>query len=199
MKVIGLCGGSGSGKGSVCRAFSRYDIPSIDADAVYHYLTSSPGACLDELKAEFGQSVVKNGALDRSVLRELVFSGEDAPVKQARLNSITHKSVLDEIRKLISTYRNDGRKGVLVDAPMLFESGFDKECQYTIAVTADQNVRIARIMLRDSITFDQAYRRISLQKSDSWLIENTDFHICNNSTLDDLADRVAQIYDQIFC
>ncbi len=198
MKVIGLCGGSGSGKGAVSRAFLSLGIPFIDADAVYHSLTSELGPCLDELVSEFGASIVKDGALDRNALREIVFSGDNASIKQSRLNSITHKYVLLKIRSIIDEYAKDGVKGVIVDAPLLFESGFDSECDHTISVTADQNLRIARIMLRDKITYEQAYRRISLQKSDAWLLKNTDFNILNEGSLEELGLRVKEIYSTIF-
>ena len=198
MKVIGLCGGSGSGKGTVAQIFSSFNIPSIDADEVYHEITSKDGACLRELVREFGSGIVSGGALDRKALRQIVFVGEDAPQKQERLNTITHKYVLSEIRERINRYRVLGVRGVIVDAPMLFESGFNSECDLTISVTADTNLRIARIMIRDSIDFETAYNRIKRQKSDSWLISNTDYHICNESNFDLLYEQVASLFNQIF-
>lgn len=199
MKVIGLCGGSGSGKGTVAEIFASFNIPSIDADRVYHEITSTSGPCLDELMREFGASIVSGGALDRRALRDIVFVGDDAEIKQKKLNSITHKYVLDEIRHRIITYRARGYLGVVIDMPLLFECGFNTECDYTISVTADTNLRIARIMIRDSIDFDTAYNRIKLQKPDAWLEENTDFTIKNDGDLDLLYKQVESIYKKIFC
>ncbi len=199
MKVVGLCGGSGSGKGTVAKIFASFNIPSIDADRVYHEITSTAGPCLNELKREFGSGIVSGGALDRRALRDIVFVGDDASEKQKKLNSITHKYVLDEIRHRIDRYRTSGYLGVVVDIPLLFECGFNTECDHTISVSADTNLRIARIMIRDSIDYDTAYNRIKLQKSDSWLRENTDFTIQNDGDLDLLYRQVELLYKKIFC
>lgn len=198
MKVIGLCGGSGSGKGTVAKIFSSFNIPSIDADKVYHEITSTAGPCLYELEREFGSRIVSGGALDRAALRNIVFTGSDAKEKQEKLNRITHKYVLDEIRRRIDSYRREGCHGVIIDMPLLFECGFNAECDYTISVTADTNLRIARIMIRDSIDYDTAYNRIKLQKNDSWLAENTDFTIKNDGDFDLLYKQVELLYKQIF-
>ena len=198
MKVIGLCGGSGSGKGAVADIFASFNIPSIDADRVYHEITSHKGRCLDELVSEFGTGIICGGALDRRALRDIVFAGDTSQQKQKKLNSITHKYVLDEIRHRIEGYRSSGYPGVIVDAPLLFESGFNTECDLTISVLADTNLRIARIMIRDSIDFDTAYNRVKLQKSDAWLVANTDFSIKNDGDFDLLYKQVELLYKTIF-
>ena len=163
MKIIGLCGGSGSGKGAVARIFSSFGILHIDTDRVYHEITSHPSECLDALVAEFGIEIAPDGALDRARLREIVFSEPSSNEKLRRLNRISHKFVIAEIELLIENYKANGAKGVLIDAPLLFESGLDGRCEKVIAVTASKEVRIARIMLRDGITLDAARKRISAQ------------------------------------
>ena len=95
MTVIGICGGSGSGKGAVCSIFLSLGMPSIDTDAVYHELTSWQSPCLKELMAEFGAQVGNGGRLNRTLLRELVFTPPFVKEKQSRLNEITHKYVPD--------------------------------------------------------------------------------------------------------
>ena len=78
MKIIGLCGGSGSGKGAVCDLFLELGIPSIDTDALYHKMTSSDSPCLRALAEEFGASIIDvHGKLDRAVLRGIVFSSTE--------------------------------------------------------------------------------------------------------------------------
>ena len=85
MKVIGLCGGSGSGKGKVCEIFSTLSVSSIDTDSVYHKLTSCESSCLRELVDEFGNGILNaKGGLDRSVLREIVFSSENSALKSRK-------------------------------------------------------------------------------------------------------------------
>ena len=101
MKVIGLCGGSGSGKGVVAEIFSSHNIPIIDADAIYHGLTSSPGQCLDELREEFGEEIIRNNALYRPALAKIVFASENAAERRSRLNEITHKFVMNRERTML--------------------------------------------------------------------------------------------------
>ena len=198
MKVIGLCGGSGSGKGAVSSLFGTYGIPAIDTDAVYHDITSHPSDCLDALSREFGPRVVKDGGLDRAALREIVFFSPDSEGKLERLNAITHKYIIAETEKIISAYEKRSVPGVIIDAPLLFESGLDKRCDTVIAVVANREVRLARIMLRDGITLESARARIDAQLSDVRLAEMADLVIRNDGTLDELKSAVRAAYEQIF-
>ena len=198
MKIIGLCGGSGSGKGAVSSLFGNYGIPAIDTDAVYHDITSHPSDCLDALASEFGPSVVNGGRLDRATLREIVFNSPDSAEKLNRLNAITHKYIIDETEKIISAYEKNGFRGVIIDAPLLFESGLDKRCDTVIAVLANREVRIARIMLRDGITLDAARARIDAQLSDAELVNRANIIIRNDGRIDELKSAVRLAYEQIF-
>lgn len=198
MKIIGLCGGSGSGKGTVASVFSRLQIPSVDTDAVYHHITSYLSPCVLELRREFGECVVKDGALDRSRLRDVVFDPEFVLKRQPRLNEITHKYVVDEVERLLSEYEKSGVRGAIIDAPLLIESRLHEKCDTVIAVVADREVRIARIMLRDSIDYIRAKNRIDSQMPDVELAKYADIVISNNGTYDELCKAVRAAYDQIF-
>ena len=198
MKIIGLCGGSGSGKGTVSSLFNRFGVIAIDTDRVYHEITSHPSECLISLAREFGSEIVKNGALDRAKLREIVFDPLYSDIRLARLNEITHKYVIAETERLIIEYDMAGRKGVIIDAPLLFESGLDKRCDVVISVVANSEVRIARIMLRDGISLESARRRIDSQIPDSVLIQKSDYVICNDGDLDHLYGEVLSVHNKIF-
>lgn len=198
MKVIGLAGGSGTGKGTVCAAFEKYNITAIDTDDVYHRLTSTVNSpCLAALKSEFGECVISSdGILDRAELAKIVFA-EDGASKRERLNKIAHSFVLDEVRRMIGQLSDSGYDAVLVDAPLLFESGFDKECDIILCVISEKNARVERIMMRDNITRDAALKRIGAQLDDEFLIRNSDYIIYNNGSLQDLDNAVADIADKI--
>ena len=198
MKVIGLSGGSGSGKGYVAGLFESRGARTIDTDAVYRELTSSHGECMDELIAEFGKEISdSNGALERAVMRKLVFSGEKAEYNRARLNQISHRHVLRKVRSLILELQASDVPVVLVDAPLLFESGFDKECDAVICVTAPVDVRISRIMERDGISKEAALARISTQLSDEILADRSDYVIDNSGDNATLSSDVDRIYNSI--
>ena len=113
MKIIGLCGGSGSGKGVVANLFLRYGIPGIDTDAVYHQLTSSKSPCLDALVSEFGAEILSDdGALDRRKLSRIVFADNSSSKMREKLNLISHKYVLDSTREILSDYEKLTRSTV---------------------------------------------------------------------------------------
>lgn len=183
IKIIGLCGRSGSGKGYVSRLFGARGIPSVDTDAVYRELMSggreTPSECLAEVIREFGESVISpDGGLDRQSLADIVF----APGAQERLrtlDAITHKYILAECLRIISEYKKRGIKAVLLDAPLLFESGFDANCDITVFVSAPEKTCVSRICRRDCITPNKAQQRLATQKSVAELRSLCDEEIVN--------------------
>ncbi len=198
MKVIGLCGGSGSGKGAVSRIFLEYGIPTVDTDAVYRELTSGDGECMRALIRQFGEKIaLSDGSLNRAELRKIVFSGADKDLRREKLNEISHKFILDTTRDILRAYRAEGRELAAIDAPLLFESGFNRECDLTVAVVADSETRIERIARRDGITRAEAQARINTQIPDTQLMEMADFTIINNSSLADLRESVSELLVKI--
>ena len=198
MKVIGLCGGSGSGKGRVCEIFAELGVPSIDTDLVYRDMTLRDSPCLRALRQEFGDKVVsQDGSLNRAFLRTLVFGGDNATLNRDKLNSITHKFILDETRNILSQYERAGVLAAIVDAPLLFESGFASECDLTVCVTADEGVRISRIALRDGISESDAKKRISGQIPDEELSRRCDFVIKNDGDITSLRQQVVNLHKKI--
>ncbi len=193
--IIGICGGSGSGKSFACSILSTYGYPIIDADNIYHVLISSHTDCTKEIFDRFGQAVFNSdGVPDRALLAKVVFNDKTA---LADLNAITHRHVLSEMERLIEVYNQEGRNTVVCDVPLLFESGFNKKCDVTIAVVADYDKRVARIIARDKITTDAAMLRISKQISDCELVEKCDFTVYNNTDECDLKKQLDLIIDKI--
>jgi len=195
MKIIGLTGGSGAGKGEVCKAFLRLGIESIDTDKISREITRK-GECLIELVENFSGDILKDdGELDRKKLAYIAFSSKE---NHANLNKITHKYILKECNRIMLEMQSSGSKAVIIDAPMLFESGFDKNCDIIISVIADLEKRVGRIKKRDGITDEQAENRIKNQKCDGFFIENSDYAIYNNFDLNDVYTQVLKIYNIIF-
>lgn len=197
LKVVGLCGGSGSGKSTVCSVFEQHGVPTIDTDAIYHELTSHDSECLRELVLAFGDEIVRDGALHRPTLAAIVFAKNADKSLRDKLNKITHKHVLDEVRRRLAELESLGALLTVVDVPLLFESGFDKECDAVIAVVADTDVRVERIIARDSITREHALARISAQYANEWLVAHADHVIDNNTTTDELAKQICEIINKI--
>lgn len=197
MKIIGLAGGSGSGKTTVCKLFSEFGYAFINTDEVYHALTSTATPCLDDLVCEFGREILNPGySLNRKKLADIVFNdGEGEKLK--KLNKIAHFHVLRETEEIIASLSDECFCGVLVDAPLLFESGFDKKCDFIVSVIADEAVRIKRIVERDGISEEKAFARIKTQASDEFLKENSHFLIVNDGDFDALRVSVREISEKI--
>lgn len=194
MTVIGITGPSGAGKGVLSKILNeKYGFPVIDADKVYHSLVSSPSACLDEIKSNFGEDVIgENGALDRRALGRLVL-GEEKRSKLELLNRITHKYVIDEIKKTVETYRSIHLTACIIDAPLLIEAGLCEECDLTLSVLANKEKRAERISLRDNISIHDANKRIKSQKDDGFYIQNTEYTLNNDSDINSLLSSVIKI------
>ena len=197
MTVIGLCGGSGSGKGTVARLFEGYGVPSIDADAVYRDITVPGSELIKKLALTFGDSIIdKHGGLDRVALAKIVFDPTNKS-ELDKLNKITHEFVIRETVRRIDVLGSEGCEFVIFDAPLLFESGFNEKCALIISVLADKDIRIKRITARDGITPERAEARIASQLSNEYLIERSDFVIYNNGSEQELAAQVAPIANKI--
>ncbi len=196
MIVIGLTGGSGVGKGCVCQEFSKYNINSIDTDKTAREVCGSGKPCLNELVANFGKTILNpDGTLNRKTLASIAFSDKG---KHALLNKITHHYILNEVRSWLDSQRNEKRIAAIVDAPLLFESGFDKECNVIIAVTASRDKRIERLLHRDIIPLEAIELRLSKQWNDDFYTEKSNFVIQNNGSLTDIAEQVEAVYNHLF-
>ena len=195
MLVIGLTGCTGSGKGCVGQCFLSYGINTIDTDMVSREVCRKGSPCLSELTDCFGKCILNDdGTLNRKKLAELAFSDAD---KHKKLNSITHKHILDDVRKWLNVCEANGDAAAIVDAPLLYESGFDKECDIIIAVIAPKETRVGRIRLRDGITVAEINARMSKQTEDEFYTQNADFIIVNDSTVSALQTQVDAIYSEI--
>ena len=199
MKIIGLTGQSGAGKGLVASLFAELGIPSVDTDAVYHELLVPPSPCLDELRTEFGDSILKaDGTLDRKAMASLVFEPTDeAKTRRQRLNEITHRYVIERTFAIFAEYETQGCKAAIIDAPLLIEAGLHHRCNHVIAVLADREVRVGRLLQRDNLSFEQISARLDAQPDESFYLEHADSLIYNNGTTQELKSCVSSLFEEV--
>lgn len=187
MNIIGLTGHSGSGKTTVAKIMSEHGFYHIDCDKLVHDKVYKNKNILDKITDTFGDGFVKDGVLDRKPLAKLVFTDKEA---YNTLMSIIRKAIIEEIEYEIS---QNSKRHILLDAPTLFEFGFNTRCSTIIGVISDNALN--RICIRDGIDEQAAKLRLSNQKDAEFYRENCNIIIENNSDLESLkiqVDKIAQ-------
>lgn len=192
MKIIGLTGGSGTGKGTVAALMQAHGAGWVDADAVYHTLCTQNQKMLGELAQTFGDVLTETGTLDRKKLAGIVFSDRE---KLSLLNQITTPYIRRASVEAI--LEQAGRPIVLYDAPTLFESGADTLCQSVIGVLADRETRIRRVIERDGLSEQAARARVLAQPEDDFYRARCAYLIENNGSLTLLAQAVDALYQKL--
>lgn len=187
MKVIGLTGQTGAGKGTFCKVLEKHGIPFLDTDKTAREVVEKGTPCLAELAAHFGDEILnQDGTLKRSRLGEIAFSDK----KQLdALNSITHKYITEKVSLWLETKRKEGFTSAFIDAPQLFESRENEICDITVALLANDDIRLSRIIDRDGIDEEYAKKRMSSQKDEHFFIEKCDYVIYNNGSEEDLVNE----------
>ena len=187
--IIGITGGTGCGKTTLLNLIAARGGLILDCDAIYHELLISDKAMLEAIENRF-PGVIENGALNRKKLGAIVFADENALLD---LNRITHAAVKTEVLRRLE----DAPKLAAIDAIGLFEGNLAPLCDVTVAVTAPEEARVKRLMLRDGISEDYARSRIRAQHREDWFRERCDYVLSNNGTLDAFATICLAFLDTI--
>ena len=175
MIKVGITGGIGSGKSTVCKVFKVLGIPIFEADQVARQLMNSDAKIRIQLIKLFGKSVyLPDQTVDRKFLSGIVFNN---PTLLEKLNCIVHPAILYAYAKWC---QNQQSPYILHEAAILFESGFYKLMDKTIVVATDEIERIQRVMKRDGATEELVRQRIRNQWTDKKRIKLADFVINNN-------------------
>ena len=144
MMIIGLTGGIGMGKSTAARVFCRAGIPVFDADVAVHSLQARGGRAIGAIEAAF-PGTTRGGAVDRPALRRAVLGKSDALPK---LEAILHPMVRDEERAFIARARRAGKRAVVLDIPLLLETGGAQRVDYVVVVSAPRSVQMHRLRRR---------------------------------------------------
>ena len=148
MKIIGLTGGIGMGKSTASAIFRRHGVPIFDADQAVHELQAVGGRAVRPIEAAF-PGTTRGGAVDREALRRAVL-GNPAALKQ--LERIVHPLVRDAEKRFLAVARRAGKSLVVLDIPLLLETGGEKRVDKVVVVSAPAAVQAARVMRRPGMT-----------------------------------------------
>ncbi len=189
MKILGVTGGSGTGKTVVCRILKEQGGKIIDADVVSKKMQQKDGPAYNEIVAYFGPGIVgADGELDRKALGAIVFNDRG---KMQVLNSIVHKYVSAEMKRRVEGYREQGDiPFVVLDVPIPIEDGFFDTCNTVWAVVANDDLRISRLMKRMMISEAEAVKRIAAQMSNREYSDLADCVIENEGDVEELKKLV---------
>ena len=163
MYKIGITGGIGSGKSTVCALFREQGVAVYDSDAEAKRLMADSADLRRKLIEAFGEECYNAEGLDRKYLASKVFGCEEA---LQRLNSIVHPAVREDFRAWAERQRGSY---VVLESAILFEAGFENEVDATLAVMAPLEERVRRTMERDGVEREQVMERIKHQMSDDEL------------------------------
>ena len=190
--MIGLTGGIASGKSTVAERLRELGSFIADADVVSREVIAFPEV-LSQIEERFGRGVFdEDGALNRRALAKAALSTDEAA---AALNAIMHPAILARLDELSHEAEASGNYPlVFVDAALLIESGFSSHCDAVWLITADEEARIARIIARDGLTYEEAKERIARQMPDEEKAAYASTIIENDGNVKDLIEKVDEAF-----
>jgi len=179
--VLGLTGSYGSGKSTVAALFRELGVRVIDADALAREAVEPGQPANDEIREMFGPEVfLPDGRIDRQEVGRIVFND---PRMRRALEAIIHPRVREQERRLVAEAAAAGEELVVLDVPLLFESGMDAECDRTCVVVVDDEQRMERLG-RLGIAPEDVRRRLAAQMPQEEKARRADFVIENSGTVE---------------
>jgi dephospho-CoA kinase len=195
MLKIALTGGPGSGKSTVAQMFRELGAQVIDADEMARAVVAPGQPAWEEVRREFGSDYFQeNGSLNRARMAELVF--RDAAARQ-KLNAIVHPRVTQEVARRLEELAAQGVDLVMVEVPLLFEAGLEKNFDAVIVVDAGEQEQIARLAARDGRPPEAARGILNAQWPLSAKKARADFVVDNRGSLPDTRSQVKKLWQRL--
>ncbi|MDR1617339.1 MAG: dephospho-CoA kinase [Syntrophomonadaceae bacterium] len=196
MRVIGLTGGIASGKSTVLNVLKKLGFIVIEVDKTAHLIMEPGQKAYQEIVELFGSCILgPDGKIDRLLLGNIVFND---PALLTKLNQITHPRVGQFLQRRLREIEDEQPHAVVVlEVPLLFESGMDKLCDHIFVVWVDRETQIRRLMLREGLEREQARKRIMSQMDLNEKAKLADFVIDNTQSIEITAE-IAEKYFSVF-
>ncbi len=191
--ILGLTGSIGTGKSFATKFFEKKGCHIIDADVVAKSLYKKGSAILEELRTAFGQSVIdSDGEVDKENLAGIVFNDRE---KLEELNSIVKKYLTMEVDRIIDGLSEEEAKPFIVlEAPVLFEYGFENYVNQILLITCDEELIIKRVMARNHVTKEEVKARIDSQISQEEKKRRSDYWIDNSGTMEAFEEKLEEFW-----
>ena len=193
MIKVGLTGSIGTGKSTVLKIFKDLGAYVIDADQIVHQLYTKREV-QEEIKREFGNVFNEDGSLDRKKVAQIIFNDIN---KKRILERLVHPKVRSEIYKILKNIeKNEKNAIVIVEIPLLIETGQYREYDKVIVVYSPKNLQIERL-LKKGFSKEEALKRINSQMDIEEKIKYADFVIENISSFEDLKENVKKVFNEL--
>jgi dephospho-CoA kinase len=190
LKKIGITGGIGSGKSTVSKVFALLNVPIYNADNQAKFLLNNDADVIKKVKQVFGNDIYNNQELDRKKMAAQVF---EQPFLLQQLNEIVHPAVFNDFDKWCDEHQQHSY--ILKEAALIFETILHQKLDAVIMVSSPEELRIERVMKRDSITKEQVLARIKNQMSEDEKFKKADYIIYNDE-LQMVIPQVVQLHEQ---
>lgn len=187
---LGVTGGIGSGKTSVCRVFNVLGIPVFSSDLVAKQIMDNDKNIILRINSIAGKDLYTNGSLNRLELAELIFKDNSLLEK---VNSLIHPVVFDHFRKWV---KEQAAPYMIMEAAILFESGASKLVDKVLTVVAPIEERVARVIQRNRLSREQILERIRNQMDDDSRIKLSDY-VIHNSENDLIIPEILKIHEEV--
>ena len=196
MLKVGLTGGIGSGKSTASRYFESLGAFVLDADEETKNLITSNETVQHELISEFGTDIIDGtGRVNKKKLARIAFQDED---HQQRLNSVVHPYIFNLVDKEFNRVLNDKKHGVfIVDAALIYETGFDAHLDYVIVVTAHLKNRMERALGRKTLSREEILKRVGFQWPEEEKVNMADFVVHNDGTEAELQKNIESLIKKL--
>lgn len=176
MMRVGVTGGIGSGKSTVCELFAQQGVAVYDCDSEAKRLMAEDEAVRSAIVEAFGEEAYAGGELNRQFLAEKVFGSEE---QLSKLNAIVHPAVREDFARWCADHSSEAY--VMMESAILFDAGFESEVDMTLAVLAPRELRVMRVCNRNGMTPEQVEQRIAHQMSDDELHARANYTMVNIS------------------
>ena len=193
--VLAVTGGAASGKSVVCNHLAALSAHVIDLDALSRKAAAPGTAVLAAIEDQFGPDIISpDGRLRRRKLRDIITRNRGA---RQQLESLIHPEIFRLMEQDIRNAKNDGEALIVVEVPLLYETGMESLFDAVVVVTADAGVRIQRLMKRDGVSREQAQALLNAQMDDAEKMARSRYVIFNNDSPESLMQDVERLYGEL--
>lgn len=194
MKILGLTGYIGSGKTTVCDIFAQHGAKIFNADKCVEYLFKTNEKLAKALGIIY-PNIVENSLINKQKLKEEIYKNYEENI--VKIEPIIHKFVIHNAKRYIFTQKIKKTKLLILEVPLLYESGMDKLCDFTLFLQCPEEILQQRVLKRDGINEEMFNTILEKQKKYADKDEKSDFIINTDVEFHELIEKIAAIYNEV--